>query len=438
MSSFPQDDDVDAFEEMEKEQWEMLARSGYTEQQITALKNQKRWKEDVWMYRYMIKMAAWKSDQTCILTDCFLKLSVALDGLVRRPEAINTLYQGLAVSPNNVQIMLALAKLLFRDDQKQAASDMCNRIIDQHARQCEQAEGETGGDVDPCTVVTTDDISSAYYLGGWVRIHDDDHTQAYAVWQRGHRAVPSCPVLKRQFDKRDCWDRGVAPMACPGVEQEWSPGAGLGGAAPLAGRRICADDLEAFSAVHRFERTNDPHDFATSALALFDKESQQDRVVFRSRQPVLTADECRRVMGIVDAHHSEKLGGRWGSVRQSSVHTTDVAVEDIAALRPWLRLLLRTTLYPLIDAAFPRLADGSSTMTNSDGSDVDAIGGAVSRMRVHDAFIVRYDAEAEAPSLSLPEHRDTSAVSMVVALNSESEGEYVGGGTWFEALNANG
>jgi len=417
------DNDVDPFEQMEQEQWELLAKSGYTEEQITALKNQKRWKEDVWMYSYMIKIAAWESDVTCTLTDCFLKLSVAQDGLCRRQEAIKTLEGGLIMSKDNVQIELALAKLLFRDDQKQAASDMCSAIIEQHRRQ--QETDCTAADADPCTSVSTDDISGAYYLGGWVKIHDDDHTGAYGIWQRGHRAVPSCPVLKRQFDKRACWDCDEEP-----VEEEVVVLSRLvGSAAAAAAGTFRLSELDSFSAVHLFERTEDPHDFATSALALFDKGTQQDRVVFRSPQPVLTADECRRVMGIVDAHHSEKLGGQWGSVRSSSVHTTDVAVEDISILRPWLRQLLRSALFPMLAAAFPKLADGSSTMDPTTGS---------SRMRVHDAFIVRYDAEAEAQSLSLPEHRDTSSMSMVVALNSESEGEYSGGGTWFEALDKSG
>ena len=47
-------------------------------------------------------------------------------------------------------------------------------------------------------------------------------------------------------------------------------------------------------------------------------------------------------------------------VRDSSVVTTDVAVEEIPALRPWLRKLLATRLCPMIEACYPRLADGSS------------------------------------------------------------------------------
>ena len=70
---------------------------------------------------------------------------------------------------------------------------------------------------------------------------------------------------------------------------------------------------------------------------------------------------------------------------------------DIPALRPWLQDLLRTRLHPLVSAVYPRLADGS---TPGDMGD---------RVRVHDAFVVRYDAEND-KSYSLPEHADTSAV----------------------------
>ena len=59
------------------------------------------------------------------------------------------------------------------------------------------------------------------------------------------------------------------------------------------------------------------------------------------------------------------------------------------------------------------------------------------RMRLHDAFIVRYDATAAEPcsrSLSLPEHRDTSSMSFTLALNEGGGVDYEGGGTWFEAL----
>ena len=139
---------------------------------------------------------------------------------------------------------------------------------------------------------------------------------------------------------------------------------------------------------------------------------------------MLTSEECGRVMERVNEFIEKERGGEWGTVRKSSVKTTDVAVEDIPSLRPWLRELLKTRLFPLLAAAYPKLADGTSTV-DEDGT---------SRVRVHDAFIVRY-AEND-KSFHLPEHSDTSAMSFTVSLNSREEFE--GGGTWFEALGGEG
>ena len=125
----------------------------------------------------------------------------------------------------------------------------------------------------------------------------------------------------------------------------------------------------------------------------------------------MSPEECSSVINIVEKHHTEKLGGIWGTVRCSSVKTTDVAVEDIPALRPWLLALLHFKLYPLLSAAFPVLADGSTLIDQKTGT---------SRMRVHDAFIVRYDAVND-QSLSLPEHCDTSSMSIIFALNEEDK-----------------
>ena len=51
------------------------------------------------------------------------------------------------------------------------------------------------------------------------------------------------------------------------------------------------------------------------------------------------------------------------------------------------------------------------------------------RLRVFDAFIVKYDSNAQR---SLPVHTDQSILSATVALNDPAL--YEGGGTWFEDL----
>ncbi|RHZ34557.1 hypothetical protein DYB37_013584 [Aphanomyces astaci] len=90
--------------------------------------------------------------------------------------------------------------------------------------------------------------------------------------------------------------------------------------------------------------------------------------------------ECDAVIDIVDAFHRDVRHGQWGPVRHSSVNTTDVAVEDIPLLRPWLRKLLKSRVYPFLHEFFPRLADHTSMRDDATGA---------TRCRVHDAFIVR-------------------------------------------------
>lgn len=51
------------------------------------------------------------------------------------------------------------------------------------------------------------------------------------------------------------------------------------------------------------------------------------------------------------------------------------------------------------------------------------------QVRVHDAFVVKYDAKAQK---GLPMHSDQSHYSLTIALNSLAD--YEGGGTFFEAL----
>jgi hypothetical protein len=168
-------------------------------------------------------------------------------------------------------------------------------------------------------------------------------------------------------------------------------------------------------------------------LSLFCTETQKNCLVFRTKQALLSPEECSSVLRIVDQHHTQNLGGKWGTVRHSSVKTTDVAVEDIPALRPWLLALLHSKIFPLLSVAFPKLADGTSLLdldlnldpaadTNTDTDTVSGNVPAASRLRVHDAFIVRYDAEND-KSLSLPEHCDTSSMSVILSLNEQDDGD---------------
>ena len=68
---------------------------------------------------------------------------------------------------------------------------------------------------------------------------------------------------------------------------------------------------------------------------------------------------------------------------------------------------MQRSIAPLLAAAHPGAVDAA-------------------RVRVHDAFVVRYDAAAQR---HLPVHRDQSVFSLTIALNARAE--FDGGGTYF-------
>ena len=101
--------------------------------------------------------------------------------------------------------------------------------------------------------------------------------------------------------------------------------------------------------------------------------------------------------------------GGWTTSRHYAVPTTDLPVHEIPSLLPLWNAFLARSLGPFLHACFPKIV-------RAGGSNV----------RVHDAFVVRYDADAQR---YLPAHIDQSEISVTLALNAL--GEYEGGGTTF-------
>jgi hypothetical protein len=109
-------------------------------------------------------------------------------------------------------MFMALAKLLFRDDQKELSLSYCESVINKYLEKLKEKEQD---EEDDDVLISKEDAMKAYYLAGWIKIHDDNHTDAYQIWSNGHRAIPSCPVLMKQNRKRECWDQDPSNM------EEW-------------------------------------------------------------------------------------------------------------------------------------------------------------------------------------------------------------------------
>ena len=130
------------------------------------------------------------------------------------------------------------------------------------------------------------------------------------------------------------------------------------------------------------------------------------RRIFGTRRPLLSADECAAAIAAAEAHAAAH--GGWTTQRHYAVPTTDLPLHELPTTLAWFNGVMASRVAPMVAAQF-------------------GVGAAA--VRVHDAFLVRYEAGAQA---LLPMHSDESEVSLTIALNPL--GEYDGGGTYFADL----
>ena len=130
--------------------------------------------------------------------------------------------------------------------------------------------------------------------------------------------------------------------------------------------------------------------------------------VFVSTKPLVPKATCDRYVAA-----AEKWGKEhgWTTKRHYSVATTDIPLVDLPEILGDFNEAMHTLLLPALSAVYPEAAPD------------------VSKLRVFDCFLVRYDAKAQA---SLPLHSDQSLLSFTIALNDPSD--YEGGGTYFRGL----
>ena len=129
--------------------------------------------------------------------------------------------------------------------------------------------------------------------------------------------------------------------------------------------------------------------------------------------PILSPQECKHVIQWAEEAAKERPGG-WTTSRHYAVPTTDLPVHEIPKLLDFFNDVLANRLRPLMAQQFSQGEVG-----------VEGCG-----LHVHDAFVVRYDAEGG--QRHLPVHTDDSSHSFTVALNDLSD--YDGGGTYICSL----
>jgi len=211
-------------------------------------------------------------------------------------------------------------------------------------------------------------------LGGALqRLHRFD--EARAAWLGGSEALPEHAELRREAAAARAYHIAPPPHASPpGKRKRPAAAAEARILATRGGRRI--------------------------ALSL---------------QPLLSPAACDRVVELCETS-AAKAGG-WSTLRHTSVPTTDMEVWGVGEVLTLFNECCASSLFPFLEATY-----AESRLKVS-----------ASRLRVWDAFVVRYDAAAQR---SLPTHQDDSHLSLTIALNETSE--YDGGGTSFEDLDGEG
>lgn len=137
---------------------------------------------------------------------------------------------------------------------------------------------------------------------------------------------------------------------------------------------------------------------------------ESQNLIHFTNKPLFSADECNSI--IAEAEGVAKKRGGWSTQRHYSHPTTDIRVQDIPQTMEWFCENLPTKLFPAIAACFPNL------VKDPEG------------LRIFDVFVVKYNADQQS---YLKVHRDSSLISVTIALNKQTEFE--GGGMWVEPLD---
>lgn len=140
--------------------------------------------------------------------------------------------------------------------------------------------------------------------------------------------------------------------------------------------------------------------------------------IFRTKEPVISEEECRDLIQeaqevIAQSRSNDAMGQETEDAKRGRERTNselnEAKVSDLPRGKKWLKELLHTKLFPMLESRFG----------------VDA-----ASLTLNDALIIGYIG----PSRSQPIHRDASLLSLQIALSPISN--YAGGGTYFEAFDA--
>lgn len=140
-----------------------------------------------------------------------------------------------------------------------------------------------------------------------------------------------------------------------------------------------------------------------------DFSSDLERRVFVTETPLLTKEECQKVVADAEAHFG---GGEWGQLDSGQYKVSGFWIKDVPSVHKWFNNVVASRLFPLLVKAFPDFCSSPEDLC------------------VDNAYLFKYTPET---GFRTNVHTDSGCLAFTIALNPSSD--YEGGGTWFEGLN---
>jgi tetratricopeptide (TPR) repeat protein len=133
------------------------------------------------------------------------------------------------------------------------------------------------------------------------------------------------------------------------------------------------------------------------------------RRIFVTETPLLTSEECQKVIQDAEDHFA---GREWDRLDSGQYKVAGFWIKDIPSVHQWFVETVATRLFPLLARTFPDFIDSPADLC------------------VDNAYVFKYTPET---GFRTNVHTDSGCLSFTLALNPKED--YQGGGTWFEGLD---
>lgn len=204
-------------------------------------------------------------------------------------------------------------------------------------------------------------------------------------------------------------------------------GSGWGTLSRLRGGESAASSFDSLvSRAHREECDNTayytgacavdykPPEFETFALpgwtlpdfgSLFDS----SRMLFVTKTPMFSREECRSVVEDAEAYFAER--GGWTKLPSGRFEICGFWIKDVEPVAKWFNAMLKERLFPTLHRLFPDFVEEAANLI------------------VESSYLFKYSPETGGQS---DVHTDSGCLSFTILLNDKED--FDGGGTWFDGL----